>query len=101
MTKTQMETLTIIGRRWFDRVNGNTYFSARAIVDGKEEAYIPYEYGYGDQYRDSIWEEVVKRHGLDVERYQSGGIEGPSYWCRRNGVALHYEAADVRRKKDL
>ena len=96
-----MKSITILGRRWFDRVNGNTYFSARAIVDGKEESHIPYAYGYGDQYLQEAWDEVVKRHNLDVERYQSGGIEGPSYWCRRNGVALHYEAVDVGRKRDL
>lgn len=30
-----MQSITIIGRRWFQRTYGNTYFSAYALIDGK------------------------------------------------------------------
>lgn len=96
-----MQSLTIIGRRWFNPREGNTYWSGRAIVDGETVASCEFAYGYGDHYRDELWREVVAKLGLDAERYQSGGIEGPSRWCRRNGVAFNCEAIDVARKRDL
>jgi hypothetical protein len=33
--------------RWRDRINGNSYFSARVYADGKEITRIPFQYGYG------------------------------------------------------
>ena len=42
----------IIAKGWFDKVNGNSYFSAR-ILDSKSGelvALLPFQYGYGDQY---------------------------------------------------
>ena len=38
------------GREWFDRVNGNSYFSARVFVDGVEVARVPFQYGYGSAF---------------------------------------------------
>jgi hypothetical protein len=43
-------SLFIEAREWFDRVNGNSYFSARIWVDGGQVAILPFQYGYGDQY---------------------------------------------------
>jgi len=43
-------SLFIEGREWFDKVNGNSYFSARIWVDGGQVAILPFQYGYGDQY---------------------------------------------------
>ena len=39
-------------RRWFDKVNGNTYHSVRIVrcADGAVLC-CPFQYGYGDQYR--------------------------------------------------
>jgi len=48
--------------RWFDRVNGNTYHSVRVTrcSDGKTIVGLnaPYEYGYGDQYRNTALVEM-------------------------------------------
>ena len=43
-------SLFIEGREWFDKVNGNSYFSARLWVDGAQVAILTFQYGYGDQY---------------------------------------------------
>lgn len=45
-----MNSVFVDAREWFDRVNGNSYFSARVYVDGAEVARIPFQYGYGSQY---------------------------------------------------
>jgi hypothetical protein len=44
------KSLFIEGREWFDKVNGNSYFSARIWVDGGQVAILTFQYGYGDQY---------------------------------------------------
>lgn len=37
-------------REWFDKVNGNSYFSARLWVDGGQVAILTFQYGYEEQY---------------------------------------------------
>lgn len=50
----QINNAVVIARKWFDRVNGNTYHSTRIIINGVEADYKkPFEYGYGDAYMDT------------------------------------------------
>lgn len=44
-------TYFIKGAKWWDKINGNTYFSAYAInQDGEKVIKINFQYGYGSQY---------------------------------------------------
>lgn len=47
--------------KWFDKVNGNTYHSVsiRRCSDG-EFIYCPFTYGYGDHYRQTALEAMLK-----------------------------------------
>lgn len=53
-TAIDIKTLDITAKEWFDKANGNSYFSARVIINyGEEDAttiYIPFQYGYGSHY---------------------------------------------------
>ena len=93
-------SLHIEGRRWFQRGPGNTYHSVRIWADGKQVAYLPFAYGYGD-----------------------GFLQTAVEWLRQNCEALHlpgvtadmpygtlhlrencggtYSVIDVTRKGDL
>lgn len=42
--------ITIIGKRWFDKKNGNTYFSSRLFINNELIHTIPMQYGYEDQF---------------------------------------------------
>lgn len=59
----RIKCLTIIAKEWFDRVNGNSYFSARAFIDNDTEnpVILRFQYGYGDQYLYEMKNELVKR----------------------------------------
>lgn len=46
-----MKTLTIIGRRWFQRTYGNTYNTAEVLINGKHAFKTVRQYGYGDHFR--------------------------------------------------
>ena len=50
----KVRTVDVNALRWWDKVNGNTYFaSVVTINDGlpnETRLYMPFQYGYGDQY---------------------------------------------------
>lgn len=53
--KTKIKTIDIHAREWFDRINGNTYFSGSVTTDlgtKKEKIWaMPLQYGNNDQYK--------------------------------------------------
>ena len=96
-TATLPKTITIIGRRWFQKTYGNTYHSAQIVVDGKEVEGIYFAYGYGDQYLHNAFRKLQALNLIpSVE-----SSESPWYWAQQNGVSLTYTVTDVQRKKDL
>lgn len=98
-----MTSLTIIGRRWFNNTQGNTYFSAIALIDGKQAASIDYEYGYSSQYEWSMFNKLEELGLLPNQReaFKNGSKESPWTYCERNGIEYSAIVSDVRRKKDL
>ena len=42
----ELRSLFIEAREWFDKVNGNSYFSAQIQVNGEVVATLPFQYGY-------------------------------------------------------
>lgn len=61
------ENIVIQGRKWWDKVNGNTYFSTWVQIPqttgGFASFNIPFQYGYGDQWKhDSL--SALKRIGF-------------------------------------
>lgn len=50
-----MKTLDINAKEWFDKVNGNSYFSAQIVIDYDLPTYkkyfLPFQYGYGDSFQ--------------------------------------------------
>jgi hypothetical protein len=83
---TKIKTLDITAKQWFDKVNGNSYFSARVTVnyaqDDEKTIYVPFQYGYGDHYR-TVAFEALQKNGIipplqlmrsDWRYYQDNGI---------------------------
>ena len=93
----KINAIIINGRRWFDKINGNTYHTASANVifaDGSDRSFsIQYQYGYGDQYLQSAWDAIKKA------KLVTGEI--PWQYCRDNKIKLITNVSDVARKKDL
>jgi hypothetical protein len=59
--KKEIRSLFIEGRLWFDKINGNTYFSNRVWVNGKIAFVMPFEYGYELQFLHNALNELKKR----------------------------------------
>ena len=97
---TAIQTISITGRRWFGKTNGNTYFSCEASINGEQVASIDYEYGYGDQYLQSIVDQMTS-NGLLPDNPDRRALT----WFLRDlcsapgGFTCH--VSDVDRKRDL
>lgn len=79
------------GQRWFDRMNGNTYHSVRVtrVSDGKVIA-APYQYGYGDHYRQTALE-IMLRAGWLPNKYDNLGA---FMYERENDYPIHWTVSD-------
>lgn len=66
--------ITVQRRGWYDKVNGNTYFSCLVEIEGAESFVIPFQYGYGSQWQYEAREELIKR----------GIIADPGYYTNGN-----------------
>lgn len=89
--------ITIIGKLWFQKGNGNTYYSTTVIMDGVFVDGIKYEYGYGQQYLyDTI--RILAERGLISPMAPHSS---PNEWARENGVLLTYLSIPVAKKSDL
>ena len=95
-------TIHIEGRRWFQRGPGNTYHSVRIFRDGAQVAYLPFQYGYGEQFLQTAWEWLGK-NGMPELLEENGNGSLKNYGTQYLREVLHgsYSVIDVQRKKEL
>lgn len=64
MNTRHIKTISVNCREWFDKVNGNSYFSGTIVINygrkDEREIKIPFQYGYGDHYRYKAFEIIKK-----------------------------------------
>jgi hypothetical protein len=90
-----LESIFIEGRLWFDKINGNTYFSNRIWINGKVTYEMPMEYGYEEQY---LHRAIQYLH----ERGYFAGEKTPSVWEIRDEMGVHfYKVATYGKKSEL
>jgi hypothetical protein len=90
-----LESIFIEGRLWFDKINGNTYFSNRIWINGKVTFEMPMEYGYEEMY---VHRAIEYLHG----RGYFVGEKVPSVWEIRDEMGIHfYKVATYGKKSDL
>lgn len=96
------KSITVVGRRWFQRSAGNTYHTVRVLVDGVTRWTSERTYGYGDQYLQTA-AEWIYASGIIPQPVKRGGMLPPlwSYVRDTLGVAFEYWAEDVERQRDL
>ncbi len=82
-TEKIVPTIDIVAKEWFDKVNGNSYFAARVVINGSKVVNVPFQYGYGDQYLQAITHQL-QTDGLLPE----GELYSLPRYCRENGIKL-------------
>ena len=91
------DVIQINGRRWFDRVNGNTYHSVEVLINGVHMHRNPFEYGYDRQFEYT----ALKWLQTNYKMPNSWTDLTPLWRLRDFGVIVNSFVADVQRKKDL
>ena len=84
----------ILGKRWFDKINGNTYHSVKIIDLSNGETIIKTDrvYGYGEHWKQTAYEELTK---LDLVKKED------RFNHELNRSRFIYECIDVSKKGDL
>ena len=95
---------TVIAKRWFDRVNGNTYHSVHITrTRDSKTLYVPFTYGYDSCYEQTTVETMADNKWLPV-KYRNKDIQADFNIYRynqQNNYPIEYTVIDVSRKKDL
>lgn len=94
----KIKTIDIQAKQWHDKVNGNSYFSGKVIVNygmKNEKTFpMPFQYGYGEAY---IQEAAAKLRDV--------GTEIPFYaftrFCRENRIILRSNIEKNCLKRDV
>ena len=101
-TVDNIQSIEVIGRRWFQRSAGNTYNAVLIRVNGETVAKLGMAYGYGEFYMQRAANEL-ERLGYMPGRvhYPHGGGEPAWHYFRDRKIPFNYYAHDVQRKRDL
>ena len=87
----------IDAKRWFDRVNGNTYHSVSVFKNGELLDRVPFTYGYGSHYEQTALE-LLQKHNIE----HSKNVDMFWQWKEKTGdKRVMVFCNDVKRKKDL
>ena len=94
----EIKTLDFSAKEWFDKANGNSYFSAKICVnfglDSEQNFSLPMQYGYGETYKDECFNKVCEAYNIETkESYFS--------FCRMNNIILRYNKRENCLKKEL
>tara|TARA_Y100001938_G_C7769267_1_gene272429 strand:- start:6 stop:359 length:354 start_codon:yes stop_codon:yes gene_type:complete len=94
----QIKTININAKEWFDKINGNSYFSGYVIVNRhmkSENVFLMrFQYGYGDQYIYEAIKMISKYYNLEK-------IYSPTQYFRDNNINLNYKIKENCNKKEL
>ena len=103
MTKAKaIDSIVIVGRRWFQKSYGNTYHTADVFVNGQLVHQCDEEYGYGDQYEHTAFMWLKDNGYLEgFQRHENGSWDSPRLYCEKNGIGYSKTVTDVNREKDL
>jgi hypothetical protein len=100
-----MKTIDISAREWFDEVNGNSYFSAKIILDystKKEKTLeMPFQYGSGEHYIDMANQLLIEEGIIERKRHDSGSYLPLWQYCRDNNIILRTNKQENCKKRDL
>lgn len=97
----KIKTIDIQAKEWFDKINGNSYFSAVITLNfGMKDAtehVLPFQYGYGAHFIHCAYEYLIKK-GLIKNSLNSQTL---SVYCRDNKIILRTSKKENCLKREL
>lgn len=94
----KIKTIDIQAKEWFDKVNGNSYFSANITLNygmKNQKSYsLPFQYGYGEHYIDMA-KELLFNEGYFKENDYLWRL------CKENKIILRTSKKENCLKREL
>ena len=101
----KVKTIDVIAKEWFDKANGNSYFSASVCVNFRMETQkdysLPFQYGYGDHYIDMANQYLIKKGIVTSERWTNGAYLPLWAYCQENNIILRTTKYENCKKRQL
>lgn len=100
-TTIKVKTIDTNAKEWFDKVNGNSYFSAQATVNfgmpDQKTVKVPFQYGYGEQYKYAAFKALQDAGILPPQ----DGLMPPHIFCSENKIIARYSKQENCKKRDV
>jgi len=100
-TATQVKTIDIQAKQWFDKVNGNSYFASLVTVNfgmpDEKQIKLNFQYGYGESYLYNSFDALEKHNLID----RNGDKFLTTQWARENNIILRYKLETKCLKREL
>ena len=96
----ELKTIDVNAKEWFDKVNGNSYFSAIITLNfglpDVQTIIIPFQYGYGEHY-------ISEAKGILTEHNYISADYGDALWryCEKNSIILRNSKQENCLKRDV
>jgi len=84
-------------KEWFDKANGNSYFSARVWVEGDLKITLPFQYGYGEH---GLCEAIKALSNFTDYPSKTNG-QAPWRYCEENKMRLEYYKEENCLQRDV
>ena len=101
----KIKTIDINAREWFDKVNGNSYFSGNIILNfgmkTQKNYSMPFQYGYGDHYIDMANKLLSDSKIINTVRRENGTYPVLWLYCKDNDIILRTSKHENCKKKEL
>lgn len=96
----KIKTLDVNAFEWFDKINGNSYFSGIIIINysmkDEKTIFIPFQYGYGNHYQD------VAIDILDNQKYLNNDSHfSLARYCNYNDIILRTSKKENCLKREV
>tara|TARA_R100000951_G_scaffold97743_1_gene87463 strand:+ start:71 stop:397 length:327 start_codon:yes stop_codon:yes gene_type:complete len=95
-----MKSIDIQTKSWFDKVNGNSYFSGTITLnhgtETEETFLMPFQYGYGNQY-----EQEAKSILTEFNKISANWDLSLFSYCKQNNIKLNSSIKTNCKKKEL
>jgi hypothetical protein len=96
--------INVFCTKWFDKINGNTYFSCKVNVLGKNniEFILPFQYGNGENYLDATFRYLINNkilpNNIIPKSNNSNMLPDLRYFCKQNNINLIYHETKVNQR---
>jgi hypothetical protein len=95
-----LKTIDVNAKEWFDKANGNSYFSGTITLnfgmDDAEQMEMPFQYGYGDHYVDMAKCQMTEHNKISPKLMQ------PLWrYCEENDIILRNNIQRDCLKRDV